>query len=328
MQGNSHARHRFEQIKPIMQSTETDVAPTSGIPAWLRASSGAMGPGLSGARSHPFLQRTLEEFASAAASTLNGDRWARLPGYLQRRDPRAKSVAFLVLIAVATSLHSFVALGVIYAVALALTTASRIPLGMYARRVWLAVPIFVGAVALPAALNVVTPGHALFTVWLHPHVTVTAPGLTAAALLTFRVGVAVSLATLLTLTTTWTELLGALRAFLVPRLFITVLAMTYRYLVVFCQSAEEMFIARRSRTVGRATNTEARRFLGASMGALFGKTLALSEEVHSAMVSRGFHGEMRTLARPRWSMADSLLILGIFLVAVASWGGEYARFFR
>src|SRR5581483_9838998 len=65
-------------------------------------------------------------------------------------------------------------------------------------------------------------------------------------------------------------------------------------------TAAEMFVARRSRTVGRATNAQGRGFLGAAIGALFGKALALSEEVHAAMIARGFQGEMRTLSVPRW----------------------------
>src|SRR5262249_24560084 len=121
--------------------------------------------------------------------------------------------------------------------------------------------------------------------------------------------------TLLTLTTEWSALLRALRLLLVPRLSLSVLAMTYRYLAVLLQSASEMFTARRSRTVGPATNRQGRQFAGTGIGALFGKTLALAEEVHAAMPSRGFTGEIRTLTRLRWRRADSLWTLAMASVA-------------
>ena len=51
-----------------------------------------------------------------------------------------------------------------------------------------------------------------------------------------------------------------------------------------------MYTARKARTVGarRATSTRGRAFVAATGGALFGKAHALSEEVHMAMVSRGY----------------------------------------
>ena len=59
-----------------------------------------------------------------------------------------------------------------------------------------------------------------------------------------------------------------------------------------------MYTARKARTVGADTR---RRSPGArssppSAGALFGKAHALSEEVHMAMVPRGYTGDARTLA--------------------------------
>jgi energy-coupling factor transporter transmembrane protein EcfT len=98
--------------------------------------------------------------------------------------------------------------------------------------------------------------------------------------------------------------------------------MTYRYLVVFLQSAEEMFIARWSRTVGRATSEQNRRFLGGVMGALFGKSLALTEEVHAAMLSRGWTGEVRTLQPPYLRTADLVWLAAMGIVAALAMGGE------
>jgi cobalt ECF transporter T component CbiQ len=254
--------------------------------------------------------------AAASATVLATERWARQPGYLQRLDARAKLIGFLALILVTALLRRPGPLLALYTLALVLALASRLPLGMLLKRVWLSVPLFVGALALPAALNIVTPGPAVLTFWSHPLVALTAPGLLTAGTLTLRVGVAVTLAALLALTTGGNDLLQAARALFVPRQIVLMMALTYRYLLLLLQTAAEMFLARRSRTVGRTTNAQGRQFVGSSIGALFGKTLALAEEVHAAMLSRGFTGEIRTLARRRWGAADTAWLLAVGLTAM------------
>ena len=114
--------------------------------------------------------------------------------------------------------------------------------------------VFCGRIGAAATLNIVTPGRALVTLWAHPLLTVTRPGLLLAAVLTLRLAVTVTLAALLTLSTPWNDLLRALRVLLAPRLFVSVVAMTYRYVTVLMQCGDDLFTARRSRTVGRADN--------------------------------------------------------------------------
>ena len=109
--------------------------------------------------------------------------------------------------------------------------------------------------------------------------------------------------------------MSTLRYFRVPRVFVDMLAMTYRYSILLMNTASEMFQARTSRTVGRATNAEGRRFIGDGIGSLFGKTLTLSEEIHNAMISRGFNGDMHTLHQPVWTTRDSIWILMVSMVA-------------
>jgi cobalt/nickel transport system permease protein len=56
-----------------------------------------------------------------------------------------------------------------------------------------------------------------------------------------------------------------------------------------------------------------RRFIAAAVGTLFVRSQALGEEVHLAMLARGYTGEVVTLERLRWRVRD-----GIWLVAVAA----------
>ena len=101
-----------------------------------------------------------------------------------------------------------------------------------------------------------------------------------------------------------------LRALFVPSVFVLVLAMTYRYLFHLLNGVTDMYTARQARTVTRDTDvTKGRGFVAATGGALFGKAHALSEEVHQAMVSRGYTGSHRTLQHARVRAVDALWIL-------------------
>ena len=80
-------------------------------------------------------------------------------------------------------------------------------------------------------------------------------------MLVARVETAVTLSTLLVLTTPWMHLLKALRTLLVPVEVIMLLAMTHRYVVLLTETANAMFESRQSRVVGRLNGHEQRRLM-------------------------------------------------------------------
>ena len=84
-----------------------------------------------------------------------------------------------------------------------------------------------------------------------------------------------------------------------------------------------MFVARNSRTLGRVNNTEARRFVGTSITALFRRTIATAEEVYFAMLARGYDGETHTLAEPVWKLQDTLWLAFAAITAFAFMAGEF-----
>lgn len=127
---------------------------------------------------------------------------------------------------------------------------------------------------------------------------------------------------MLALTTRWSDLLKALRVFYVPRVFILILSMTYRYIFLLLSLAADMFTARRSRMVGPASAREDRHFAASSMGTLMAKSHALSEDVYAAMVSRGYTGEPKSLHQFRIEGRDWALLLACLLAAVAAVGGD------
>lgn len=313
-------KQRNEDGSP--QDLPASANPPGRIPAWMLAEEPEPGTASTGGGTD-YVERTLAGLADGARDALLSEQWSRREGLLQRIDPRVKSVALFGFIVLTAVVHKPGILGLLYVAGLALGLASGLPPRLLLRRVWLAVPLFVGLVTLPAALSVVTPGHPLFTLSRHPLIAVTDRGLSVAALLTFRVGVAVTFALLLTLTTRWDALLGALGALRVPRAFLVVVAMTYRYLAVLMTAASDMFTARKSRTLGRGRGGDHRRFVGGAVGALFGKSVALTEEVHSAMLSRGWTGESRSLDSRALRSSDFAWLAGTLVFAVCLLGGEF-----
>ncbi|NJC81772.1 cobalt ECF transporter T component CbiQ [Planosporangium mesophilum] len=299
----------------------------SRTPDWLlRGEPGLCRCGPAGIRRKgSFVEKTLTGGADLLRQVMFSEEIAGRPGLLQRLDPRLKAVSLVVLLVAVGLVHHVGTLVACYALTLLLATASRLPLAFFIKRVWLFIPIFSGIVVLPATLSIVTPGEVVLPLW-HWHGApqgFTAQGLTSAALVISRVATSVSLVVLLTLTTPWTRLLAALRALGVPRIFILIIGMAYRYVFLLLGVVTEMYEARKARTVrARRNDRAARGFVAASAGALFGRAGHLSEEVHLAMVARGYRGSPRTLHAFRLRAADAVAAVVVLAAAVTIYGGD------
>lgn len=251
-----------------------------------------------------WFEKTLESITATLESTVFADDMASLPGLWQGVDARAKVVAAIALILAASLARSIPVLIVLYALALVVAFAGRIPLGFFVKRVWLFLPFFTAVIALPAVFNVVTPGRPVIALLSQPYIAITEQGLRTAGLLILRVAVSVSFSIILILTTHWAVLLSSLRALRVPQVFVLMLGMTYRYIFVLLHITSDMFLARQSRMVGRVQGSAERAWIAGAMGTLLGKSYYLSDQVYMAMVSRGFRGEARILEPLRMKPSD------------------------
>jgi len=286
------------------------------LPDWLRPGERPAASAVTAPSGTRLLRRTVAAIGGALASgvsetELSGGR------RLREADPRAKLVAALGLIVVATFLHGLVPLAACLAVALASAATARVP----GRRI---APVALVALAsavvmLPASLNVVSGGEPLLTLWrpaggalgpwrMPESVAVTADGLVVVGRMVLRTASCAAIAALLTATTRPHQLLGALRSLGVPQAFVMVLAMTERYLAVLLQAARELHLARLARSVGAVGVRREEAWAGAGVGALFRRTRSLADEVTAAMVSRGFFGEVRLLRHGRMRAGDWLLV--------------------
>jgi cobalt/nickel transport system permease protein len=254
-----------------------------------------------------WLEQTVGGITSNIEHAIFTERHARSEGWLQRRDPRAKLVGFLMAIVAASLASSVVGLALLYAATLAAARASRVPFGFFVKRVWLGIPFFAGVVVVPAIFFV--PGARVFDLALGPaHLAPSWNGLAGAVLFVSRVGVSVSLAVLMVLTTPWADVLKSLRALRTPQVFVLVLSMTYRYIFLFLHTANGILLARKSRAVGRTSGGEQRRWITGTMGNLMSRAFKMSNDVYGAMLARGFTGEVRVYSTYRMRAADWLAL--------------------
>jgi cobalt/nickel transport system permease protein len=264
-----------------------------------------------------WLEQTVGGITGSIERAIFTERHARSAGWLQERDPRVKMVGSLAAILAASLTSSIVGLAFLYAATLAAAKASRVPFGFFVKRVWLGIPFFAGIVVVPAIFFV--PGPRLFDLGVGPlHLAPSWNGIEGAALFVSRVGVSVSLAVLLVLTTPWADVLKSLRALKVPQVFVLVLSMTYRYLFLFLHTANGILLARKSRVVGRASGGEQRRWITGTMGNLMSRAFKMSNDVYAAMLARGFTGEVRSYSTYRLTPLDLVALAGVAVIAVAA----------
>ncbi len=152
-------------------------------------------------------------------------------------------------------------------------------------------------------------------------ITVTRQGVWGGIVFVSRVAASVSFAVLFTLTTRWGDVFSGLRSLFVPRVFIVTLSMTYRYLFVFLRLVQDMYRARKSRTIRPLSGSEERNWTASRIGVTFRKSLDMSEDIYRAMLSRGFRGEFRSISRFHPAPADY-----IWLVTVLLFGGILIMF--
>jgi cobalt/nickel transport system permease protein len=278
-----------------------------------------------------FVEKTIGNAAHFLKDAIVSEAVARRSGLMQALDPRIKIITTLAIIVSVSIMRSPLTIWGVYGFTLLLAVASSVSLLFFIKRVWLFIPLFSAIIVVPALFNVVTPGEPVWTVFhlsrgydIGPYhipetIAVTRQGVLTAVTFIGRVSASVSLAVLLTLTTLWSELLQALRVLKVPRIFILILGMTYRYIILLVHTLYDIHVARKSRTIQYGSTASEQRWVASRMGYLLKKTYLISQDVYNAMLSRGFCGDVRTLNASSirgYDYAWSLFVLFICAVAL------------
>jgi cobalt ECF transporter T component CbiQ len=270
--------------------------------------------------SRSFLERNLYRFTQVLQDTVFAEEIASRKGWLQQMDTRVKLFGCLLMVLSSSFSHRLSIVTAIYIMSVALSFGSGLFSISFLRRVWVFMPFYTALIALPALF--LTPGKPIPVLGM-----ITEQGLRSAAFLVMRVATSVSFMFLLVLTTSWPQLMKALRTLGFPRVMVFLLAMTYRYIYVLLSTANALFLARKSRKIGPEAWQTSRRWIGAILATLLGKSYQLSQDVYLAMQSRGFRGEPVLLSDFRLRLSDAAwLFLFLLCGAFALYFGYWSTF--
>lgn len=145
-------------------------------------------------------------------------------------------------------------------------------------------------------------------------VEVSVPGLWGAWNILIKAVLGASVTILLTATTEVADIMRGLVVLHVPVLFISIATFMIRYLELISDELGRVRVAMTARGYDPRWMTQARP-IATSAGALFVRSYERGERVHSAMLSRGFNGEMPAFERPsipRAQWIQSILVVLLF----------------
>lgn len=234
---------------------------------------------------------------------------------LHRLAPETKIFAALgiVLFFAITPRQAVWAFGLYAIVVVALVAMARIPPGFIAARLLAVAPFIVFAFFIPF----IATGEST-QVW---GVSVSLDGLWGAWNILAKAVLGASVSIVLTATTEIADLIRGLGVLRVPAVFTSIAMFMVRYLELVGDELRRVRVAMASRGYEPRWLSQARP-IAASAGAMFVRSYERGERVHSAMLSRGFNGEMPALGHRRattseW-VATAVVVAGVAAVSIVA----------
>jgi cobalt/nickel transport system permease protein len=123
-----------------------------------------------------------------------------------------------------------------------------------------------------------------------------------------------SLATLMSICP-FHQLLKALERLKIPRIFVVMLSILYRYFLILLEEGQRMMLARNIRYFGGRYRQQPR-ILGNMIGSIFIRTYERAERIYAAMLMRGYQGNMVTLQESQATYKDLIFLLAILTILV------------
>lgn len=237
------------------------------------------------------------------------DRYSDLRSVIHRLDPRTKIVTtfMFVLAVVLTPPQAWQAFALYFAIIATIILFSHLPPLYVFKRSLVVVP-FVLLIAI--FIPFLKPGDASgsYNVWIW---NVSHSGLMVLWGVAIKSWLSILSLILLSATTKFAELLKGLEQLRMPKLMIMILSFMYRYLFVMVDEVIRMRQARDSRNFG-GKRTWQLKTIGNMIGTLFIRSYERGERVYGAMVARGFEGQIRTLSRLQFRIADLYFVAAFF----------------
>ena len=228
------------------------------------------------------------------------DRLSYQDTFVHRLDPRAKVIAVMAFVFTVVSWPKYevIALAPFFLFPVLLMALGDIPFSVVLKKALIVSPfaVFIG----------------IFNPILDPG-TVTLFGISmSAGWLSFlsimmKFMLTISAGLVLIATTSFPGVCHALRRLGMPSVFVSQLLFLYRYIFVLMEETMRMVRARDMRSFGRR-GTGAK-VAARIIGTLFLRTLERAERIYSAMLSRGFRGDIPSIKQYSFRVADTAFVL-------------------
>jgi cobalt/nickel transport system permease protein len=243
------------------------------------------------------------------------DRYSDGNRFLHRLDARTKFIfVFLFIISITLTPPGSWYIFIVYFVIMAgLTLVARLPVAYVFKRS-LAVMPFVLMIAIFIPFFKTGEIIGSYNIWLWK-INVTYSGIQVLLNILIKAWLSILSLIWLTSTTKLTHLLYALERLHFPHVLIMILSFMYRYIFVIADEIMRMKQARDSRNFGGRKLLQLRT-IGNMIGTLFIRSYERSERVYTAMVARGFNGQVYILDHLRFKKADAVFGMSACIILI------------
>lgn len=265
----------------------------------------------------------LKDFLKTFQDIMFTEKFSMEDAFLQRINPGIKLWAFTFLIITTIFSNSIFSLFPLFSILIFFSLLSNIPLKFFFLRTSIFIPMFAAIISLP--LPFIVPGNILAKINLDGIIImITLEGIFKAINFIFKIWICVAALNLLILTTKFSEIINTLQNFKLPKLFILMLALTYRFIFLFIDEAYRMILAREARTIKKKSKIEIMKDIGNIISNLFIRAYERGERVYLAMISRGFSKNSNIRINTNIYKNNRIFLFAIILSCIISF---YITFF-
>jgi len=274
----------------------------------------------------PFLERGIHHLAGLIRTGYAQWETASRNHFFQTIDARIKVLFLLSYVIIVSLKKEILPEALIGIFIFILMIISRLNLLSFYKRVLFLGFVFGFLIALPSAFNLFTGGEVVLPLlhlsrpyhfWIYripQEIGLTAGGVRGVLVLTLRVMNSLALSFLVLYTTSFPEIIRALKVLKAPDSLLMIITLAYKYIFIFAKTAEEMHLAKKSRLARQANHAEGRRWIAGRLAFIFNKTLLRCEEIFRAMLSRGFSDRIKIYGAGKLRARDGAMAL-VFTVA-------------
>ncbi|MBF0564557.1 MAG: cobalt ECF transporter T component CbiQ [Nitrospirae bacterium] len=275
-----------------------------------------------------FIEKGINQLAGVIKTGYIQWESASSDNFFQRIDARIKVLFLLFFVIIISLKKEIMPEAFIGAFIFILTIISRVNVFNLYKRVLFFGFIFGFLIAIPSAFNFITRGEIIFHIihlakpytFLFYHIPeeigITREGVYGVTMLTLRVMNSLAVSFFVLYTTSFPEIIKALKVLKVPDGVLMIITLSYKYMFIFAGTVEDMHLAKKSRLAGQVSNADARRWIAGRIAFVFKKTMLRCEDIYKAMLGRGFSNDVKIYEAGRLHTRDWVTGAVFFLVGM------------